>query len=387
MLLEFYRHMYDLLKINYFYKTVKTMRSIKIIHFVSGFKDGGVEQMLLNYTQKLNENYQIKNIIVYQHDPSIKKIQIGEKFGDIFYRIPDKEHHPFLNLLETYKILKKEKPDIVHAHMNLVNFFPLFVAKRLKVPVRISHSHIAHNNINILLEPLFKKLNIRFANSLLACGKKAGEYMYGDKKFKIIYNAIDEKKYSYNEESRKKIRKKNKINESTVLLGTVGKANSQKNQKFLVDIFDDYHKINPDSKLMIIGDGELSLKLDEYIQKKESVKDVIRIKSIASTSEYYSSFDVFLLPSLYEGLPVSAIEAQASGVLTLLSDSIDKTTKYTDKTDFISISSGTSEWVDSIQKDDNSNRNIDLNNQYNINLAYESLYTYYINRLTEFSND
>ena len=146
---------------------------------------------------------------------------------------------------------------LFRSHMNLVNFFPLFIAWLCRVPVRISHSHIAQdiNNINPHLAPLFKKLCILFSNELVACGEAAGEYMYGDKKFHIIYNAIDLKKYSYSLTSREEIRKKYNIDANSMVIGNIGRINVQKNQKFLIDIFADYLRKNSNAFLFIIEIG------------------------------------------------------------------------------------------------------------------------------------
>lgn len=354
------------------------MKRIKVVHFVSGFKDGGVEQMLLNYTKLLNKNLPVDNVIVYQHSANVSKKKLSESYGNKMYRLPFKKSHPINNLQMTYRILKNEKPDIVHAHMNLVNFFPLFVARFLKIPVRISHSHIAEDNVNPILAPFFKRLNMLTANSFAACGKKAGEYMYGKHNFEIIYNAIDEDKYTFSMSSREKLRKKFDISDKTTVLGTVGKANKQKNQFFLVDIFARYHQINKDSKLIIVGDGELSDQLDQHIQQSKCQNCVIRVKSVRSTEEYYSCFDYFLLPSLYEGLPVSAIEAQASGVKCLLSDTIDETTSFTGSVEFLPIDRGVDPWVEALQSFSLENRQVDENNRYNIKKEYKRLYDYYI---------
>ena len=350
------------------------------MHFVSGFKNGGVEQFLLNYTSLLNKNCNIDEVIVYQHKADPEKLELSQNLGNRMYEIPFKKEHPLKNLIATYKLIKKEKPDIVHAHMSLVNFFPLLVAKLLGIKIRISHAHIAQDNINHKLVPIFKKLNILTATNLVACGELAGKYMYGSRKFTVIYNAIDQSKYKFNLNYRKEIRKIYNLSNSTVVLGSIGRNVEQKNQKFLIDIFSDYLKVNDNSILMLIGDGPLSSELNNYVEQKGCGNKIIRIKNTLSTEKYYSAFDVFLLPSLYEGLPVVSIEAQANGLVNLLTDSIDKTVDYTGKVKFLSINNGTNIWIkritDSLQED--KRKEFNENNNYNIKIHYKDLYSYYV---------
>lgn len=360
------------------------MKKIKIMHFVSGIGNDGVAQVLTNYTGRINKEFPIDESIVYQHKADVKQLKLEQKLGNKTYRIPFKSKHPIKNLKATYHLIKNKKPDIVEAHMNLVNFFPLFIAWVLRVPVRISHSHIAHDvdNINPKFAPLFKKLNIIFANNLVACGEVAGKYMYGNKKFHIVYNAIDQNKFKFSEQSREEIRHKYNIAESTVVLGNIGRITKQKNQKFLIDIFRDYLQENDDAVLFIIGNGELEDSINNYIKEKKIQNKVIRITGVASTEKFYSAFDTFLLPSLYEGLPVVAVEAQANGVPTLLSKNIDSSVIYSNDVKLLPIDKGTKIWIDNIKRN-NRNDKLSKDDKYDIRQQYKKLFSYYLDCLNK----
>lgn len=357
-------------------------KRIKVMHFVSGFKNGGVEQVLLNYTGLINKNYDIKEIIVYQHKADPEKLSLSKKIGNTMIEIPAKRSGIFRHIYATYKLIKKERPDVVHAHMSLTNFVPLLIAKILKVPVRISHSHIAQDEFRPLLTPVLKKLTIFSATDLMACGEKAGKYMYGNNNFTILYNAINQEDYIFNSEWRREIRQKYNIPSDSFLLGSIGRCVYQKNQKFLVDIFNKFYQSNPNSYLVIIGDGELSKELDNYIAQQESKSNIIRIKGTRSTEKFYSAFDAFLMPSYYEGLPVVAIEAQTSKVTTLLSNTIDPSVKFSNVVKFISISDGPQKWLSKIVREKNRDK-LSVKNNYNIKIQYPVLYNYYINALNK----
>lgn len=364
---------------------------MKVMHFTAGFVNGGVEQVLLNYTGKINKEYDVSESIVYLHKADAEKEKLSKQLGNKMYQIPARRENFFGNLKATYKLIKQERPDIVHSHMSLMNFFPLTIAKILGVPVRVSHSHLAKSGNDSIKDKIYKKLTKWSANELVACGEEAGKYLYGDEKFNILFNAVDQKKYQFNQEARLKVREKYNIPKNAFLIGNIGRIIKQKNQIFLVKIFDEFYKYHPDSYLMIIGKGEKDQngesELDDYIKSRNSASHIIRVSSVKSADKFYSAFDVFTMPSLYEGLPVVAIEAQASGIPTVLSKSIDKSVVFSEKVDLVSINDGIEPWIEKLGfwKEQKVNRTFTGNDNYNINVQYKKLFNWYSSWLKKYS--
>lgn len=321
---------------------------MRILHFVSGLQSGGVEQMLYNYTKILNKK-DYEQVIVYQHSPDMVNLEKLKSANNTCIEISSKSKHPIKNLLQTKKIITEFHPDIIHTHMNLVNFIPLMVAFFCGVKVRISHSHISRDNVKFrLFVPVFKLLNIIFSNTRFACGQDAGKYMYGNLSFTVVNNALDLSKFQFSQNIRNNLRRKWAIPENAYVIGHIGRFVNQKNHKKIIDIFEACYKKDRNTFLVLVGQGELYIEIKNMIKEKSFENNIIMTGSLDNVFDYYSLFDVFLLPSLYEGLPVVALEAQAAGLPSIFSNVIDKDVKLLPSTTFISLQSSTSVWVNSI---------------------------------------
>lgn len=324
------------------------MKKIKIAMIVCRLEFGGVESVILNYTSNM-ERDKFDFHIITQDINDEECVKLFENKGFIVHKICHKRKSVIRNVIEMWKVLKEEKYDIVHSHMTLTNFYALLLAKFSGVQVCISHSHnslVSTNYIKKLVYSLLRFLNCICATNYFACGQDAADFLFGKKnraKIKIFNNAIESEKYAYSITNRLKIRTKLNI-ENKVCIGHVGRFMNQKNQIFLIDIFEKYHKYNPNSVLLIIGDGELRPIITNYINQKQLSDSVIMTGNINNVFELYSAMDLFLLPSLFEGLPVVVIEAQASGLPCLLSDKIDERCKLTNLVKFIPIEKA-EDWV------------------------------------------
>ena len=270
--------------------------------------DGGVESVVMNYYRNIDKSKVQFHFICDEDSTDIPYDEI-EKLGGKVIVVP-----PYQKLFkyqkELYKVFKENNYKIVHSHINALSVFPLRVAKKAGVPIRIAHSHSTSNKkewkkniVKNILRP-FSKL---YANKFFACTKHAGEWLFGKKiierkELNVINNAIDLKKFEFNEKTREDLRKELGIKEDTLIIGHVGRFMKQKNHEFLIEVFKELIKKNDNSILMLIGQGPL---LNDMKQKVRDLKIEDKVKFIGQVTDvekYYNIMDVFLFPSIYEGL-------------------------------------------------------------------------------------
>lgn len=270
--------------------------------------DGGVESVVMNYYRNIDKSKVQFHFICDEDSTDIPYDEI-EKLGGKVIIVP-----PYQKLFkyqkELYKIFKENNYKIVHSHINALSVFPLRVAKKAGVPIRIAHSHSTSNKkewkkniVKNILRP-FSKL---YANKFFACTKHAGEWLFGKKiierkELNVINNAIDLKKFEFNEKTREDLRKELGIKEDTLIIGHVGRFMKQKNHEFLIEVFKELIKKNDNSILMLIGQGPL---LNDMKQKVRDLKIEDKVKfmgQVTDVEKYYNIMDVFLFPSIYEGL-------------------------------------------------------------------------------------
>ena len=270
--------------------------------------DGGVESVVMNYYRNIDKSKVQFHFICDEDSTDIPYEEI-EKLGGKVIIVP-----PYQKLFkyqkELYKVFKENNYKIVHSHINALSVFPLRVAKKAGVPIRIAHSHSTSNKkewkkniVKNILRP-FSKL---YANKFFACTKHAGEWLFGKKiierkELNVINNAIDLKKFEFNEKTREDLRKELGIKEDTLIIGHVGRFMKQKNHEFLIEVFKELIKKNDNSILMLIGQGPL---LNDMKQKVRDLKIEDKVKfmgQVTDVEKYYNIMDVFLFPSIYEGL-------------------------------------------------------------------------------------
>lgn len=336
-------------------REVIILEKIKIVNVVSRMIFGGVESVIYNYYSNMDlSKFDITIITQKRSNPdAVKKF---EELGFKIIMIDNWEKKPFSMAKTILKIFKKEKFDILHCHLSHTNFYFLMLGKMANIPIRISHSHLSEEDTSIkqkIKHFIYKKLIKHFSTLNVACGDDAGKNLYGKHgNYLVLKNGIYLEKYLFNEDIRNKYRRMFKIKKDTVCIGTVGRLTKQKNQEFLIKIFDDLltNSNNIDYKLVIVGAGEEKNKLVKLIKNLKIEDKVLFLENRNDVDKIMQMFDIFILTSLYEGLPVVGVEAQASDLPCIFSNSIDSKIKITDKVYLISLSSPISEWVNQIKQ-------------------------------------
>lgn len=354
---------------------------IRILQCVSNMDRAGIETMLMNFYRNIDRNKVQFDFLCNKSKPGDYDEEIKSLGGKI-YVSPGLSPFKWFKYQKFMKNLFKEHPEykIIHCQNEAMGFPALYAAKKAGIPVRISHSHntVTRFDFKWPIKILYKYLLRLVATDYVACGIDAGKYLFG-KEVKIIHNAIDVKKFQFNERVRNKLRKKLKV-ENKFVIGHVGRFEPQKNHNFLIDMFYEYQKQDNDAILLLIGTGSLEEKIKDKVKKLGIEEKVVFTGNISNVNEMYSAMDLFILPSFHEGLPVVGVEAQTSGVTCIFSDNVTKEVKFNDNVFYVSLSEKIEKWCSIINNNKNKNRVSNYKNSYDINYIKEDLINFYINR-------
>ena len=356
---------------------------IRILQCVNIMDRAGLENMLMNYYRNIDRNEIQFDFLTHRPDKGAYDDEI-ERLGGRVYHAP--RLYP-QNYLTYFKWMKKffgnhTEYKIVHSHIDAMSFFPLLAAKKATIPVRIAHSHSTKLDKDLKLPIKFLALRLipRIANNYCACGDIAGKFMFGNRDFTIIRNAIDIDKFSYNEEIRMRKRKELGLFGKFVI-GHVGRYCYIKNQIFLLDIFEKVKNEKANAHLILIGKGEDEQKIRKKIQSLNLEKSVSLFVDRADVDQLYQVMDIFVMPSLFEGLPVVGVEAQANGLPCIVSNKISEEVLITDSINRLDLNSGVETWKNiilttKIERNSNAKKKLEENG-YNIRNEANIISDYY----------
>lgn len=345
-------------------------KKIKILQIVPSLSmANGVAACICNYFINMDKtNFEFTFATLNDRDHGRYKI-IEDNGGKIVELYRNCNIFQYIKKIDDF--FKNNKFDIVHCNVANTGVIFLYFAKKYNVKVRILHSHATSSSdkfLNKIRNDIILIFTKRFANEYFACSEAAGSAMFGRKKYFVLNNCVDYQKFKYDETLRKKLRKKYNV-ESDFVIGNIGRLCNQKNQKFLIKLLTKL----PNCKLMIIGNGPLENYLTEYACKMGVQNRIIFTGGISNTNEMYNVFDVFAMPSIYEGLPVVGVEAQANGLPCIFSVNITKEVEINSNVKFLNFNYEI--WASKIlnSKRISENQNIFLSSRFNINGAVKLL--------------
>lgn len=335
---------------------------IKVFQIMNAAGAGGVSSVVLNYYKALDKTR-------VNFDFAMPNIQLGnsgkqfEALGCHFYQLPLKSKHPFKYFKQLKKILIEGKYDAIHVHGNETSFYPLYIAKKAKVKIRIAHAHTARkpkgiiNKLKKLASVIFTK---SVATKLLACTKDAATSTFGKKSLKsnkllILKNSIDTEKFRFNQEKRIELRKSFDL-DNEFCLCCVGNMDYVKNQKFVLEIFKEILRINDNSHLILVGDGPLRNNLEQYAKELSIFDKVSFLGRRSDVCDILQASDAFVMPSFYEGFAIAALEAAATGNPIYLSDTIPDDLSFYSQSHYISLDESAIYWANEILSINNYDR-------------------------------
>ena len=335
---------------------MKNQEPIRVAQIVGKWVGGGVEAVVMNYYKNIDRT-KIQFDFLFDDDSIGIPYEEIKNLGGRVILIPPYQKI-FKYHYELKKVLKDGNYKIVHSHINALSVFSLFAAKCAGVPVRIAHSHSTTNRREWkknLLKQLLRPFSKIFATNYMCCSEMAGRWLFGDREYDrgnvyLLNNAIDLDKFKYNAKIRKAIKNELNIPESTLVIGHVGRFVAQKNHSFLIDVFNEFHKQNKDAVLILVGQGPLMEEIQKKVADLNLNKNVRFLGQRNNVNELYNAMDLFLFPSLYEGLGMVTIEAQANCLSCLVSDKVPLAAKISKYITFCSLNKSAKEWAEQAAK-------------------------------------
>ena len=333
------------------------MKPIHVLVLDTVMDRGGAEAMIMNYMRNINRDMIRFDFLTNREYRGAYEDEIERLGGKVWHMCP---MYPgkFRQYKREVRQFLKEHPEyrIIHSNLEERSYFALKEAKKLGVPVRISHSHNRPLGFDLkLLMRYYFRFMLKYYNThMFSCGVEAGDWLYGKKnrdKVTIMNNAIDAKEYVYDREKSQAVKEVLGVS-GKLVIGHVGRFFPQKNHRFLIEIFKEIHDRNADAVLLLVGGGELDDSLKNEIKQKVEdlgLTDCVQFLGVREdVNELMQAFDLFLLPSLFEGLPVTMVEAQAAGLPCVISDKVPIQCDITGNVQVVALEEQPEVWAEKI---------------------------------------
>ncbi|MED1739277.1 glycosyltransferase family 1 protein [Bacillus swezeyi] len=340
-----------------------SVRPKRVLHIVSGMNRGGAETMIMNMYRHTDRRHVQFDFISHREETCDYDPEIITRGGRVFY-VPSIGRSGLLAYIKNIRdiLIEKGPYSAVHAHTDFQTGFAALAAKLAGVPVRICHSHNTAWKPNPrLLDTLqlhvFRRLILSYSTGLCACGQDAGRFLFGGKKMRkkavhLLQNGIDLDRFKEADSlSKAAVKREFGIRENTMVIGHVGRFFEQKNHSFMLDFAVHLKKTDIPFQIVFAGDGPLRTQIEEKAAALGLEKDILFLGVVEDIPALMQTFDVFVMPSLFEGLPLVLVEAQASGLPCIVSDAI------TEETDLglgllrrLGLDTGFEQWTEEISR-------------------------------------
>ena len=332
---------------------------IRILHVIGIMNRGGAETMIMNLYRNIDRTKIQFDFVENEGEPAAFDDEIRQLGGKI-YRCPryrGKNHLAYTKWWHEFFKSNEGVYPIIHGHLGSTAAIYLKVAKAHGV-YAIAHSHNTNTmkKIGDILYALFAYPTRFVADHFFACSIEAGISRYGNKigndntRCKVLQNAIDTAQFAFNETARIATRATLGISDDQFVVGNISRFSPQKNHRFLLEIFEAIHQKRTDAVLLLVGDGDLRPQIEAVIANKGLENSVILAGIQSNTWDYYQAMDVFVMPSFYEGLPVSMVEAQTAGLPCRVSTGVPRESAITDLVQFRTLEDTAEQWADWILK-------------------------------------
>lgn len=324
---------------------------IRILHVIGIMNRGGAEVMIMNLYRNIDRTKIQFDFVENEGEEAAFDQEIMSLGGRIFRcpRYRGKNHFAYTKWWHTFFDTHRGEHPVVHGHIGSTAAIYLSIAEKYGC-YAIAHSHSA--GIGSAMYRFFSYPTRYMADHFFACSKDAGVSRYGSKvandpdRFQVLNNAIDTHKFVFCENTSRKIRRQLRIPEDALVIGHVGRFVDAKNHLFLIDVFEQIHQLRPDAILLLVGGGELRPQIETAISRKNLETYVVMTGVQPNVWDYYQVMDIFVFPSIYEGVPVSMVEAQTAGLPCCVSSAVPLESAITDLVEFISLENGAGYWAE-----------------------------------------
>ena len=372
-------------------------KPIRVLNLFTIMDRGGAETMVMNYYRNINRDKVQFDFIVHRDQRGAYDDEIERLGGHIYRFCPIRPWK-----MKQYKAMITSFFDshpnyyIIHSHMSEMGVYILQEAKNRGVPVRICHAHNAQVgwDYKTPLRYYYKRLIATETTHRFVCSEKAGIWLFGKAyvdEFIFMSNAIRTSSFRYNKDTRDRVRTELGIQDK-IVIGHVGRFNTQKNHPFVVKVFSSIHRFSPDTVLILIGDGEEKNRIKRQVEHLGLKKSVVFLGSRGDVNDLLQAMDAFLFPSKYEGLSLALIEAQTTGLPCVVSDSISSESFLTENVNPLSLQLSCDEWANTIISVLNSKTRTDcadtiIQKGFDIESNVKWLEDFYLNVVSHYDNE